>query len=151
MSPRTRGLAVIAIAAVVFAALVWADAAVLARGRDQALATFNMSSFIWLLTAANLVVVAAAILFAGLAWWSRSLLASIVFLLGGAAQTLVVAAVFTFTGDWPLGLNLALSWWITTSAGPANAATILGAGLIIAGLIGFYRWAFTRRLTVTDA
>ena len=150
MSPRARGLIAVAIAAVVFVALTWIDAAVLARGRDEALAAFNIGSYVWLGTLGTLVVAAAAILFGGLAWWSRSLLASAVFLVGGAAETLVQPVVFSFTGDWPLGLNQALTWWLTRTTGPVGAAAILGAALVVAAFIGLYRWATTRRLAVVD-
>jgi hypothetical protein len=143
-------LVTIAIAALVFFGLTWADAAVLARGRDEALATFNMASYIWLGTLGMIVITTAAIFLSGLAWWARSLAASVVFVLGGAAQMLVQPVVFTFTGDWILGLNQALSWWIVSTSGPLNAAMILGAALIVAGVIGLYSWATTRRLAVVD-
>lgn len=150
MSPQARGLVVVAIAGVVFFALTWLDAAVMARGRGQAMATFNMGSYMWLAALGALAIAAAAILFAGLAWWSRSLVASAVFIVGGAAEMLVQPVAFTFTGEWILGLNYALSWWITSTSGPLNAATTLGAALVVAGLIGLYRWATTRRLAVVD-
>lgn len=150
MSPRARGLVAIAIAAVVFFALTWVDAAVMARGRDQALATFQMSSYLWLGTLGVLAVATAAILFAGLAWWSRSLAASVVFVLGGAAQMLVQPILFTFPGDWTLGLNQALSWWLSSTSGPIGAAPMLGAALVVGGVVGLYRWATTRRLAVVD-
>ncbi|MEA2675891.1 MAG: hypothetical protein QOJ81_32 [Chloroflexota bacterium] len=150
MSPRTRGVGAVLVAALVFAILTWLDAAVLARGRAEALATFNIGSFVWLGTFGTVAIAAAAILFGGLAWWSRSLLASAAFLIGGAAETLVLPVVYSFTGDWPLGLNQALIWWLTTTTGPLNAANVLGAALVVAGVIGLYRWAFTRRLAVVD-
>jgi hypothetical protein len=150
MSSRTRGIVAVVVAAVVFFALAWVDAAVLARGRDQALATFSMGSYLWVAALGTLAVAGSAILFAGLAWWSRSFVASVVFLLAGAAEMLVQPLVFTFAGDWLLGLNIALSWWIINTDGPLNAALFLGAALIVAGLIGLYRWATTRRLAVVD-
>lgn len=150
MSPRLRSVIAVLIAAVVFFALTWLDAAVMARGRDEALATFNMGSYMWLAAIGALAIAAAAILFAGLAWWSRSLVASVVFIVGGAAEMLVQPVVFTFPGEWLLGLNYALSWWITSTSGPLSAATTLGAALVVAGFIGVYRWAFTRRLAVVD-
>ena len=150
MSPRARGLLTIGIAALVFFALTWVDAAVMARGRDEALATFQMSSYLWLGSVGVLAVATAAILFAGLAWWSRSLAASVVFVVAGAAQMLVQPILFTFPGDWPLGLNQALTWWLISTSGPLGAAPMLGAALVVAGIIGIYRWATTRRLAVVD-
>jgi hypothetical protein len=150
MSPRARWMVAVVIAGVVFFALTWLDAAVLAGERERAAATFNMGSYMWLWALGTLAVMAAAVLFTGLAWWSRSLAGSVIFLMGGAAAMLVAPVVFTFTGDWPLGLNLALSWWVITTGGPPSAATLLGAALVIAGFIGIYRWATTRRLALTD-
>lgn len=150
MSPRTRGIVAVGIATVVFFALTWLDAAVMARGRGNAMATFNMGSYMWLAALGALAIAAAAILFAGLAWWSRSLVASVVFVVAGALEMLVQPVVFTFTGEWFLGLNYALTWWVTTTSGPLNAAATLGAALVVAGVIGLYRWAFTRRLAVVD-
>jgi hypothetical protein len=55
-----------------------------------------------------------------------------------------------FPGDWPYYLNLTLSWWTGLTTGPINAAQILGGALIVAGFIGLYSWATTRRLAVVD-
>ena len=148
MSPRTRGLAAIAIAAIVFFALVWLDAAVLAGRRDPTVETY--AGYAWLIALGFLATAAATILLAGLAWWSRSFIASLVFLVAGAAGLLVSPVLFTFPGDWPYYLNLTLDWWLKTTSGPLHAAAFLDAALTVAGVIGFYRWAFTRRLAVVD-
>jgi hypothetical protein len=150
VSSRARGLVAIVIAAIVFGVLVWFDADPLKHAQQEAAAFFRLQNFMWLNAVSLVVVVGAAIAYGGLAWWSRSFAAGLVFLLGGIAELLVAPIVFTFTGDWPLGLNIALSWWVTTTSGPLNAAGILAAGLVIAGPIGLYRWAVTRRLAVVD-
>ena len=149
MSPRVRGLAATAVAAVVFIALTWFDSSVLASGQDEAQATFNVG-YVWLSALGTLAIATATIAFAGLAWWSRSFLASLVFLVTGAAGLLVSPVLSTFPGDWPYYLNMTLTWWLNTTSGPLHAASILDAALVVAGLIGFYRWAFTRRLAVVD-
>ena len=151
MSPRVRWVIAVLVAAITFGVLVWFDAEPMKHAQQDAAAFFHLANFMWLYAAAVIVVAGAAVLFAGLTWWSRSLMGSVIFFVGGAAQLLVMPLVFTFTGDWPLGLNLALSWWIQTTSGPLNAAQILGGALVIAGAIGFYRWAFTRQLALKDA
>ena len=150
MSPRARGLTAIVVGALLFAVLVWFDADPLKHAQQEAAAFFRLTNYMWLYAFSLPVVVGGVILYSGLAWWSRSLAASLVFLLGGAAELTVLPVVFTFTGDWPLGLNQAMSWWVITTSGPLNAAGILGAGLFIAGFVGLYRWAVTRRLAVVD-
>jgi hypothetical protein len=149
MSPRVRGLMAIAIAAIMFLALTWFDAVVLASGQAEAQATFNVG-YVWLSALGALAIAAAVILFATLAWWSRSFVASLVFLAAGGVGILVSPVLFTFPGDWPYYLNMTLSWWLSTTSGPLHAAALLDAALLVAGLIGFYRWAFTRRLAVVD-
>jgi hypothetical protein len=146
MSPRTRGIVAVAIATLVLFALIWLDVGALANARDQASATFRIGNYAWLGALGAVAVAAAAILFAGLAWWSRSLVASVAFVVAGAAGTLAMPLVFGVPGEWPLGLNYALSWWITTTSGPLGAAPTLAAALVVAGVIGLYRWAVTRRL-----
>jgi hypothetical protein len=109
-----------------------------------------MGSVVWLGALGGLAVAAAIVLYAGLAWWARSLIASAVFVLVGAALTLVFPIYLTFPGPWPLNLDQAFLWWLTTAYGPLNSGNSLGAGLAVAGVIGLYRWATTRRLAVVD-
>jgi hypothetical protein len=149
MSPRTRSVVAVLVAAVVFAVLTWFDTTVVKQSEADASATFTLGSMLWLYTLGSLAVAAATILFAGLAWWSRSLVAGAVFLLGGAAEVLIQLVPFT-GGPWPLNLHLALLWWANLTNGPLRAAYALGAALLVAGVIGLYRWAFTRRLAVVD-
>ncbi len=82
---------------------------------------------------------------------ARSLTASLIFFVGGVAELLVAPALYTYPGDWPYYLNLTLTWWTGTTTGPLNAAQIMGGALVVAGVIGFYRWAFTRQLALKDA
>jgi hypothetical protein len=151
LSPRVRWLIAVFFAAVVFGVLVWFDANMLKNAQQEAAAFFRLANYMWVQAGATVVVAGAVILYAGLAWWARSLVCSIIFFVGGLAELLVLPTVFTFTGDWPLGINLALTWWVTTTSGPLNAAQLLGGALVLAGAIGFYRWAFTRQLALRDA
>lgn len=145
MSGRTRWVIALGVAAVVFALVVWIDAGILQRARQEASATFTMGSFLWLWVLANLAVAAAAILFGGLAWWSQSLLVSLVFLLAGLAETLTLPLVFGNYG-LPDALNYNLVGWTQWTSGPTNAALIMGAALATAGVIGIYRWLTTRQV-----
>ena len=138
MSPRLRWVVAALIAAAVFAVLVWLD-------------TNLNPGEAWLHAFGSVAVGGAAILYAGLAWWSRSLTASVIFFVGGAAELLVSPALLTFPGDWPYYLNMTLTWWTDTTTGPVNAAQVLGGALVVAGVIGLYRWAFTRQLALKDA
>jgi hypothetical protein len=141
MSPRVRWVIAVAAAAVVFALIVWFDAVVVKN---------DTPGGVWLYAVGSIAVAGAAILYAGLAWWSRSLTAGLIFIVGGAAELLVAPILYMFPGDWPYYLNLTLSWWTGLTAGPINAAPILGGALVVAGVIGLYSWATTRRLAVVD-
>ncbi len=150
MSPRARGLVAIGIAAVVFVVLTWFDTTVVKQAQTDSAASFTAGNVMWLIAAGLIAVAGGAILYAGLAWWSRSFLASLVFLVAGGAGILVSPLLFTFPGDWPYYLNLTLVWWLDTATGPVHAAAMLDAALVVSGVVGFYRWATTRRLALTD-
>jgi len=155
MSPRVRWVIAVFAAAVVFGLLVWLDAIVVnnAQPRPEEVGAFYIRNpgGVQLLALGSVAVAAAAILYAGLAWWSRSLTASLIFVVGGAAELLVAPTLYMYPGDWAYYLNLTLTWWLSTTAGPLNAAQILGGALVVAGAIGIYRWAFTRQLALKDA
>lgn len=153
MSPRIRWVIAVAVAAVVFTFVVWLDAIVIKNGPattpPDAGEIYNPGG-VWLRAFGSVTVAGAAILLAGLAWWSRSLTASLIFIVGGAAELLVAPTLYAFPGDWPYYLNLTLSWWTGLTAGPINAAQILGGALVVAGFVGLYSWATTRRVAVVD-
>ena len=154
MSPRLRWVVAVAIAAGVFAVVVWLDAVVIKNGPattpPEAGQIYN-SGGVWLHAVGSVVIAGAAIAFATLAWWSRSLTASVIFFVAGAAELFVAPTLLTFPGDWPYYLNMTLRWWLDTTTGPLNAEQILGGALVVSGAIGLYRWAFTRQLALKDA
>jgi hypothetical protein len=153
MSPRVRWLIAFAVAAVVFAVVVWLDAIVVKNAQPPPPDPMIIPNpgGVLLLAFGSVVAAGAAILYAGLAWWSRSLTASVIFFVAGLAELLPAPALYMYPGDWPYYLNLTLTWWLDTTSGPVRAAQILGGALVVAGAIGFYRWAFTRQLALKDA
>jgi hypothetical protein len=159
MSPRIRWVIAVVVAAAVFAVVVWLDAILVKNAQPLPPPSPNPDPFmiirnpggVLLLAFGSVVVGGAAIVYAAVAWWSRSLTASLIFFVGGVAELLVAPALYVYQGDWPYYLNLTLTWWIGTTTGPLNAAQIMGGALVVAGAIGFYRWAFTRQLALKDA
>ena len=153
MSPRIRWLIAVAIAMIVFAFVVWLDAIIVKNAQppppDNAI--IPNPGGVLLLAFGSVVVGGAAILYATLAWWSRSLTASVIFFVGGVAELLVAPALYMYPGDWIYYLNLTLTWWLERTTGPLNAAQILGGALVVSGAMGLYRWAFTRQLALKDA
>ncbi len=153
MSPRVRWVIAVVVAAAVFAVVVWLDAIVVKNAQPPPPDAFHIRNEggVLLLAFGSVVVGGAAIVYATLARWSRSLTASLIFFVGGVAELLVAPALYMYPGDWPYYLNLTLTWWTGTTTGPLKAAQIMGGALVVAGAIGFYRWALTRRLALKDA
>jgi hypothetical protein len=153
MSPRLRWVVAVAIAAIGFAVVVWFDAIVVKNAQPPPPDPMIIPNpgGVLLLAFGSVAVAGAAILYAGLAWWSRSLTASLIFFVGGVAQLLPAPALYMYPGDWPYYLNMTLDWWLERTTGPLDAAQILGGALVVAGAIGLYRWAFTRQLALKDA
>jgi hypothetical protein len=135
-------------AAVVFGVVVWYDAGFLAPAQHEAQASFSVSSVVWLMALGTLLVAGAVILFAGLAWWAESLLASIAFLLAGLLETLLYPLVFGNYG-LPDAVQYNAVGWLQWTSGPLSTASILGAALAVAGLVGIYRWLITRQAAAT--
>ena len=150
MSAGLRFLISVVVAAVVFGVVVWYDAGFLAQAREEASATFSSSSTIWLTTLGTLLIAGAAMLYAGLAWWAESLLVSIGFLLAGLLETLIQALVFGNYG-LPDAVRDNGSGWLLWTTGPLGAASILGAALAVAGVVGIYRWLITRQAAEVEA
>lgn len=155
MSPRIRWVIAVLVAAAVFAVVVWLDAVVIknAQPKPEEVGAFYIRNEgpVLLLAFGSIVIGGAAIAYATLAWWSRSLTASLIFFVGGVAELLVAPALYIYPFDWPYYLNLTLTWWLERTTGPLNAAQILGGALVVSGAIGLYRWAFTRQLALKDA
>ena len=143
MERRYRWVVALIVAAVVFAAVVWFDAKVLHDAQKEAAAQFEMSGFLWLASLGAFAVAAAAIIFGGLAWWSRSLLVSAVFLIAGLAETFVQPIVFSNLG--PQAVRDLLSSWLIGTSGTLGAAMILGAALAVAGFVGLIAWSRRER------
>ena len=153
MSPRIRWVIAVVVAAAVFAVVVWLDAIVVKNAQPPPpdASIIRNPGGVWLLAFGSVVVGGASIAYASLAWWSRSLTASVIFFVGGAAELLVAPTLYMYPGDWPYYLNLSLTWWLDTTSGPVHAAQILGGALVVSGALGLYRWAFTRQLALKDA
>ncbi|HUP82768.1 MAG TPA: hypothetical protein VM284_01095 [Candidatus Limnocylindria bacterium] len=149
----------VVVAAAVFAVVVWLDAIVVKNAQPPPPPSPDPDPFmiirnpggVLLLAFGSVVVGGAAIVYAALAWWSRSLTASLIFFVGGVAEHLVAPALYIYPLNWPYYLNLTLTWWLERTTGPLNAAHILGGALVVSGALGLYRWAFTRQLALKDA
>ena len=81
MSPRIRWVTAVLVAAAVFAVVVWLDAIVVKNAQPPPPDNFHVRNEggVLLLAFGSVVVGGAAIAYASLAWWSRSLTASVIF------------------------------------------------------------------------
>ena len=139
MLPRWRWVIALVVATAAFAAVVWLDADVLDQARHAAAASFDEGVLQWLFPLTGLSIAAGVLLFGGLAWWARSLVVSLVFLVAGLVQ-LVAQSLLFGTSVLADGLTPPLLTWLLDTKGPLNAELILSAGLAIAGVIGLVSW-----------
>jgi hypothetical protein len=134
---------VAAVAILLFAA--WFDWHVLFSIERQQATTFDIRPFAWAAPFGYLVAAAGVLALAVLAWWSRSLLVAVVYVLVGAFFAFLYTLEWIFSAThnsappiFPHPIadfisNVAINW-LGLDFAPTHAVSVIGAGMFLAGL-----------------
>ena len=125
----------------------WLDGQVFVEIRRQEATSFDPSQLAWTLPVGYLAVAAGVLAVTGLALWSRSLLVGIAYALVGAFFTFLFTIVWQFSAainGAPPVLPRPIAQLVGTldawgAQGPLNAWSIVGAGMLLAGLATILR------------
>ena len=135
------GIALIA-AAGILALAGWLDGQVFLEIRRREASTFDISQLAWTLPLGYLAVAAGVVAVAGLARWSRSLLVGVAYTLVGAFFAFLFTIVWQFSAQIdgaPPVLPRPVAQLVSTldawgAQGPLHAWSVVGAGMLLAGL-----------------
>ena len=135
------GIALVAAAGILVLA-GWLDGQVFVGIRRQEATSFDPGQLAWTLPFGYLAVAAGVLAVTGLAQWSRSLLAGIAYALVGAFFAFLFTIVWQFSAEIngaPPVLPRPIAQLVGTldawgAQGPLNAWSVIGAGMLLAGL-----------------
>ena len=140
------GVALVAAAGILVLA-GWLDGQMFVEIRRQEAASFDPGQLAWTRPVGYLAVAAGVLAVTGLARWSRSLLVGIAYALVGAFFTFLFTIVWQFSASIngaPPVLPRPIAQLVSTldawgAQGPLNAWSIVGAGMLLAGLATILR------------
>ena len=135
------GIALVAAAGILVLA-GWLDGQVFVEIRRREASTFDISQLAWTLPVGYVAVAAGVLAVTGLALWSRSLLVGVAYALVGAFFAFLFTIVWQFSASIngaPPVLPPPIAQLVGTldawgAQGPLNAWSIIGAGMLLAGL-----------------
>ena len=140
MSRSGQVVVALLVGGAILVGMTWFDSGVLAAERAKAQANSDIGSFAawWSLGALSL---AAAVLSLGaLAWWSRSAIVGVVFVVLGALFAAIPVIVL-----WPSAPAPDFLDSLFLGMGPMNAIILVGATMLIAGVAAIWRDLSLRR------
>ena len=142
MSRTAYGLTAVTASLLAIVGFAWLDSTVLKEAQQQASAEFDASRYtvLWSLCA---VLLAAVILgLAAIAWRSESSLVGLFYLLLGGFIAFLAAIVTTLAANSGGGsLGRIISPLLLATSGPMNAVGMVGASMLVIGLVLLVRWA----------
>ena len=132
---RRGAIAELLLGLAVVAAVIWFDAVILVNARLQGQSNLQLSNYSFLWIVGSVAVAAAVLLLGLLAYWGRSISVGIVYLIVGAI--LLATPLVIISNGTPLSslLNDLLGDVFLATNGPMGAAVVLGAALVIAGIV----------------
>ncbi len=154
------GIALIGAAAILVAA-GWLDTHVFREIQRGVSNSFDYSTLAWALPFGYLMVAVAVVAVAGLAAWARSLLVGVVYAVVGAFFAFLFTITWLFASEIngvqpilprPLATIIG-DMWTWGAEGPLQAMSIIGAGMLLAGLASIAFVVFRRagRASETEA
>lgn len=151
-----RKLVALAAAIAVLVIAGWLDTVVVVGIQRRYEQTFDISLFAWALSIGYLIVAAAVLAIALLARWAKSVLVGLVYAVVGAFLVLLFPMIWLGA----VGLNgappflpepiatLVNDAYLYGEQGPLNAVAIIGAGMLIVGIVSI-AYAFRHRASAT--
>ena len=135
------GIALVAAAGILVLA-GWLDGQVFVEIRRQEAASFDPGQLAWTLPVGYLAVAAGVLAVTGLALWSRSLLVGVAYMLVGTFFAFLFTIVWQFSAEIngaPPVLPRPVAQLVGNldawgAQGPLNAWSVIGAGMLLAGL-----------------
>lgn len=137
-----KSLVATLVAVLALAIAHWFDAGVLLDAQRRAGVTFEPGPLFYLTPVAHLITATGVVALALAAWWSRSLLVGVGYVLVGGFLVLLPATVWEFAtsvngapAPAPEPIATALgNWYFTLAMGVTGSVFTLGAAMLIAGL-----------------
>jgi hypothetical protein len=143
MSGLSRAVGGIAVGVVLLVGISWFDADQLWYAQRQADAGINSAGYSLLWALGALAMSGSVLLMGALAWWSRSLVLGVVYVIVGTIFVLTPVLVFNSVA-MPEWLSQGFPGLLSISS-PLDAGITIGAGMLISGVIALWAWARTRR------
>jgi hypothetical protein len=144
LTSRWGTVAAIVIGLAFLLALSWFDAGVLVRAREEGGANFDLSKYSILWVIGSLCLAGAVLVLGGVAWWVHSLIVGAVYIVVGAIFTVSPIIILGNPTTLPSWANQTLGNLFVSSNGPMGAGLVLGAAMLISGIISIWRAIATR-------
>jgi hypothetical protein len=143
-------------AALVLGTMAWFDTRVMSAAQQRAASLFDSSSVAIAWAVGSLAIAGAVLLLAVLVWRAKTGWVGVVYAVAGGFFVLLPWTTFTLAAHvndalsvLPEPLAIAVSRLLLESTGPLNAVTIVGAGMVIAG-IAVIAQQWRERATTSD-
>lgn len=119
--------------------MLWFDSVFLADIRRNAQADFDSASYSLSFVVGAIGLAASVMVLAALAWWSRSSMVGIGYLLAGTPLLLAPVLFLNIGSALPVGLMNGLADLSLATSGPMSAGIVLGAASVLAGIVAVSR------------